>query len=131
MQGPGIPELVLDHWRRTVLDTVEFVVNMPQSLHCLANRKGQGPACPRVWSDLLLAVSFCRLQDHSFLASGVYALVGEAGLEACAGLLARRAGACLLMGRARSQPLWWAGPCLGSFGLKKSLGRLLMGGIVS
>ena len=97
---------------------------MSQSLHCLANGKGQGPACPRVWSDLLLAVSFCGLQDHSFLASDVNVLVGKARLEACAGLLARRAGACLPMGRAKSRPLWWAGPCLGSFGLKKSLGRL-------
>ena len=37
------------------------------------------------------------LQDHSFLLSGVCPLVGEAGLEACAGFLVGGAGACPLV----------------------------------
>ena len=44
----------------------------------------------------------CRLLDHGFLASGVCLLVGEAGLEACAGFLDGRAIACSVVGRAES-----------------------------
>ena len=59
--------------------------------------QGQGPAVPRVGSDLSLQTQFCRLQDHSFLASGICPLVGEAGLEACAGFLVGGIGACPLV----------------------------------
>ena len=59
-----------------------------QRLHWPANRQGQGPAGPKVGSGFLLADSFCRLRDHSFLASVVCPLVGEAGLEASTGFLA-------------------------------------------
>ena len=44
----------------------------------------------------------CRLLDHGFLASGVYLLVGKAGLEACAGFLDGRAIACSVVGGAES-----------------------------
>ena len=56
---------------------------------------GQGwdPAGPRVGSGLLLANSFYRLQDHSFLVSGACHLLGEPGLETCLGFLAQSAGA--------------------------------------
>ena len=75
-----------------------------------------------VWP--VLADLFCRLWDHSFLASGVCALVGEAGLEACAGFLVGAAGACLLVGGAGSWPSGRLGHvCVvlrSSFGLRKS-----------
>ena len=53
-----------------------------------------------VW--LVFADSVCRLQDCGFLASGVCPLMGEAGLEVCAGFLVGGARACPLMGGARS-----------------------------
>ena len=59
--------------------------------------KGQGPDGPRVGSDLHLQIQFHRLQDLSFLTSGFCPLVGEAGLEACAGFLMGVAGACPLV----------------------------------
>ena len=63
----------------------------------LLSPKGQGSAGPRVASDLCLQTQFCRLQDHSFLASGIYSLVSEAGLEIGAGYLVGEAVASL----------WW------------------------
>ena len=59
---------------------------------------GQRPADPRVGSDLCLQIQFHRLWDYIFLVSGVCPLVGEAGLETCAGFLVGGAGACLLVG---------------------------------
>ena len=70
----------------------------------LSSPKGQGPAGPRVVSDLCLWTQFCRLLDCSFLASGVCPLVGEAGLEACEGFLVGGAGVCPLVGGAASCP---------------------------
>ena len=70
----------------------------------LMGRAGPGLCQGLVW--LIVGSLTLQLQDHSSLASGVCALVGEAGLEASAGLLARRAGACLLMDKARPRPLW-------------------------
>ena len=70
----------------------------------LSSLKGQGPAFPRVGSDLSLWTQFCRLQDHSFLASGVCPLVGEAGLETCAAFLAGGASVCPLVGGTGSWP---------------------------
>ena len=101
LQGPGIPELVsVIEGGGLVPDMVGFGVSVSQSLHWLASGKGQGEAGLRVWSGLFLADSFHRLQDHSFLACGVCPLVGESGLEACAGFLAGRVSACPLVGRA-------------------------------
>ena len=62
------------------------------------------PSChPRARGQLvsiwpLFVDSICRLQDCSFLASGVCPLVDEDGLEVCAGFLAGRVGACPLVG---------------------------------
>ena len=64
----------------------------------LLSPKGQGPAGPRVGSDLCLPFQFHRLWDHSLLASGVCSLVGEAGIEACVGFLVGGAGVCSLRG---------------------------------
>ena len=64
----------------------------------LLSPNGQRLASPRVGSDLCLHTQFCSLWDHNFLPSGACPLVGEAGLEACAGFLVRGASACLLVG---------------------------------
>ena len=86
---------------------------MSQQYTPLLSPKGQGPVGPRVGSDLCLQTQFPRLQDGSFLASGVCPLVGEAGLESCARLPGRR-GWCLPTGVwSWILALWWAGPCLG------------------
>ena len=68
----------------------------------LSSPKGQGSSGSHVsvWS--AFADLVCRLQDHSFLAHGVCCLVGETGLEACAGFLVERAGSCPLVVRAAS-----------------------------
>lgn len=63
-----------------------------------------GLLCSKACVGLLLVDWICRLLDHGFLASGVYLLVGKAGLEACAGFLMGGAGACPLMSRAGSWP---------------------------
>ena len=52
----------------------------------LLSPKGQEPPGPREGSDLCLQIQFCRLQDCSFLASGVCSLASEAGqscVEGC------------------------------------------------
>ena len=67
----------------------------------LSPPKAQGPAGPRVRSDLC---QFCRLQDHSFIRSGICPLVGEAGLEVCVSFLVGGADACSLVGGAGSWP---------------------------
>ena len=54
--------------------------------------------------DLCLQTQFYRLQDCSFLASGVCPLVGGAGLEACAGFLVGGTDACPFVGGAGSWP---------------------------
>ena len=64
---------------------------MSQQCTPLSSPDGQGPAGPRIVSDLCLETHFCSLQNYSFLASGVCPLVGEAGLEVCVGFLARGA----------------------------------------
>lgn len=44
----------------------------------LSSPRGQGPAGPRVGSNLcFLQAQFCRLQDHSFVRYGVCPLLGE------------------------------------------------------
>ena len=48
------------------------------AVHSPLIMQGQGPAVPRVGSDLSLQTQFCRLQDHSFV-SGACPLVGGAG----------------------------------------------------
>ena len=53
---------------------------------------------------LLLSGSVHRLQDYSFLAIGVCPVPSEADLEASAGFLVGKVGACPLMGRAGSWP---------------------------
>ena len=70
----------------------------------LSSPKGQGSSGSHVsvWS--AFADLVCRLQDHSFLAHGVCCLVGETGLEACAGFLVEGAGSCPLVVRAASWP---------------------------
>ena len=77
---------------------------------------------------MCLCTQFCRLQDHSFLASGICPLVSEAGLEACAGFLVGGADAHPLAGGAQSGPLMGRamsrGMSRGYCGLKKSLGSL-------
>ena len=71
----------------------------------LLSPKGQGPAGPRVGSDLRLLTWFRMLLDPSSLASHVCPLVGGAGLEACVGFLVGRADACpLVVGGAGSWP---------------------------
>ena len=77
---------------------------MSQKYTPLSSPKGQGPAGSRVDSDLCLWTQFHRLQACSFLPSGVCPLVGEAGLEACAGFLVGGVSACPLVGRAVSWP---------------------------
>ena len=77
---------------------------MSQKYTPLSPIKDQGPAGPRVGSDLCLQIRFCGLPDHGSLASAVCPLVGEAGLEAYAGFLVGGAGACPLMGRAVPWP---------------------------
>ena len=77
---------------------------MSQKYTPLSSPKGQGPAGPRVGSDLRLWTQFCRLQDHSFLASGICPLADEAGLAARAAFLVGRAGACPLVSGAWSWP---------------------------
>ena len=72
---------------------------------------------------MCLCSQFCRLQDHSFLASGICPLVGEAGLEACAGFLVGGAQSGPLMGRAMSR-----GMSRDDCGLKKSLASLFTQG---
>ena len=64
----------------------------------LLSPMGQGPAGPKVDSDLCLRTQFHRLWDCIFLASGVCPLVGEAGLEVPAGFLVGGTGACPLLG---------------------------------
>ena len=54
--------------------------------------------------DLACCEWVCRLQDHGFLASGVFPLLGEDVLVANSGFLEGRAGAFPLMGRAESWP---------------------------
>ena len=61
---------------------------MSQQCSPLSAPHGQGLAGPRIVSDLCLETHFCSLQNCNFLASGVCPLVGEAGLEVCAGFLA-------------------------------------------
>ena len=72
-----------------------------------------------------MQTQFHRLPDHAFLASGVCPLVGEAGLEACAGFLVEglvpvhwwvELGLGPLVGRAVSM-----GVSRGSCGLRNSL----------
>ena len=70
----------------------------------LLSPNGQGPAGPRVGSDLCLETQFHRLWDCIFLASGVYLLVGEVDLEACAGFLVGEAGNFLLVSGVVSWP---------------------------
>ena len=83
-------------------------------LMCLClSPKGQGPAGPRVGSDLHLQTELHKLQDHSFLVSGVCLLVGEAGLETCAGFLVGGASVCPLVGGAGSWPSGWQGHAKG------------------
>ena len=48
------------------------------AVHSPLITQGQGPAIPRVGSDLSLQTQFCRLQNHSFV-SGACPLVGGAG----------------------------------------------------
>ena len=52
-----------------------------------------------------MRTQFLRLLDLSFLTSGVFFLIGEAGLGACAGLLVGGAGAFLLVGELDLGPL--------------------------
>ena len=94
--------------------------------------KGQGPAGPRVGSDLCLWAWFYRLLDYVFLASVICLLAGEAGLEACAGFL--------VGGLVPAH--WWVklslGPLVvrtlskgvsrGGYGFRKSLGSLCADG---
>ena len=93
----------------------------------LSSPKGQGPTGPRVVSGLHLDL-VCRLPDCNFLASGVCPLVGEAGLEVCAGFLAGRVSACPQVGGAGCWPSGGQGHSRGmsrcSCGLRKSLGSL-------
>ena len=77
---------------------------MSQQYTPLSSPMGQGPAGPRVGSDLCLWTRLHRLWDFSFLALGVCPLVGEAGLEAYASFLVGGAGACPLVGGAGSWP---------------------------
>ena len=81
----------------------------------------RGPAGPRIGSGLLLVGSVPRLQDCSFLPSGICPLMGEAHLEPTADLLLGRAmsgqgwvvmGLGPLMGRDMSR---------GGYGLRKFL----------
>lgn len=67
----------------------------------LLSPKGQGPACSRVVSGLHLQILSIGC-GYSFLASGVWSLVGEAGLEASAGFVVGGASVCLLVGGAGS-----------------------------
>ena len=66
--------------------------------------KHQGPAGPRVGSDQCVQTQFHRLWGFSFLASGVCLLVGEGGLEACAGFPVGGASTCPLVSGAVSWP---------------------------
>ena len=61
----------------------------------------------------------CKLQDGSFLVSGVFPLLGKAGLEDCASFLVIGANVCLLVGLAMSK-----GMSRESSGLRNSLGNL-------
>lgn len=58
----------------------------------------------RVGSHLCFQAQFHRLKDGCFLASGVFSLVAESGIEVCAGFLVGGAHACPLVGRAGSCP---------------------------
>ena len=57
----------------------------------------------------------CKLQDGSFLVSGVFPFLGKAGLEDCASFLVIGANVCPLVGLGMSK---------GMSGLSKSLGNL-------
>ena len=92
MQGPGVPELVLDHWwSEPVSDTFVGGPGCPKAcvgmLVGMARAQpvpGQGLACWWVgW--------VCKLCVCGFLVSDVCSLVGEAGPDAKAGSLEGRA----------------------------------------
>lgn len=108
---------------------------MSQQYPPLSSLKGQRSASPRVASDLCLQNQVCRLKDHCFLPSGVWPLVGKAGAEACAGFLVGGANTFPLMGGVVSWPLMGRAMSRymsrGIYGLRKSLGSLLMGGAMS
>ena len=101
---------------------------MSQQYTPLSSPKGQGPAGPRLGSEMCLWTQFCRLQYCSFLTFGIGPLVDEAGLEFCAGFLAGGG--------------WWVeldlGPLVGKAllrfisrggcGLKKTIGSLSANG---
>ena len=53
-------------------------------------------------AQLVTGDSLACVADHRFLASGVWSLVGEAGLEASAGFVVGGASVCLLVGGAGS-----------------------------
>ena len=114
LQGPEIPELVSDCWGGGRFLT-QFIMGrgVSQKLHWPASGQGQVPAGPRVGSNLLLADSFHSLWGHSFLASGICPLVGEAGLEAYTGFMVGKAGACPLVGGPGSWPSGGQGHVLG------------------
>ena len=70
---------------------------MSQQYTSLLLLKGQGPAGPRVGSDMHLQTGFHSVPDHS-IASGVCLQVSDAGLQACTGFLVGGVGACPLVG---------------------------------
>lgn len=86
----------------------------------LSSPRGGGPATPRIGSDLCLY--FCRLLDHSFIASDICLLVGEAGIETCAGFLV--GGPAPPTGRCS----WVSSPLLGKAMSRGSCRRLSAGG---
>ena len=90
--------LTLEEWPSVGMSYVS------QQYTPLLSPKGQGPAGHRVGSDLCLRTLFCTLLYHSFLASVVCLLVGEADLEACAGFLVGETGTYPLVGRVGSWP---------------------------
>ena len=75
--------------------------SMSQQYIPLSSPKGQAPAGSSVSFDLCLWTWLLRLLDHSFLASVVCPLVGEACLGACACFLVE---VPLLVGGAESWP---------------------------
>ena len=72
------------------------------SQHCTF----QGPvaSCSKGSAWPVFTDSFCRLQDHNFLASDICLLVGKTGPETLANFLVGGALACPLVGGAESWP---------------------------
>lgn len=105
---------------------------MSQQYTSLSSPNVKGPVGSRVVPDLCLWTQFCRLWDCVFLAYGIFSMMGEAGLKACAGILVGGGSTYQLVSGVRPCPLVSRAVSVGMFrdvcGLRNSLGCLSVDG---